>query len=440
MGAIVDNMSTVPVIGGMRSELETQAAVQSSVSIKHGSVLDFVHLLQGASIDLNALFNQFYDYDLADMGNLMQYLRSAAFNGEPSAQRLLFHLELMQSVSRSDYQRWKKLLQELRYHSNLSPESNQFVKEQDVESFLHNLLLQKLGLEIKAEPETRVNQLAFLRSLFTFLESWQSLISEDPNLIVLFQFINRYGSLPKYYLENNIPRRSVQLMAELGYDTDYLVFGQGEILSMGPSKDDQPEIWKNRLIQTIKETLGGKDKEPIIDIGFDRFKVFYQIKDDYELLKEKEDKAAGLRIIEYLIPKLEHRSAILLRNGDIVTHNQMSSLVHRLQALRKLLKDDSEKLPAPQQLRAIRSPKLLPELLFDNTRLACCLFKPTGLFHGEISLLLLDPATPMIEFWLDPYPEFLGLATLYPGKNAKGEKNVSSGCASRTAANSVNCG
>src|SRR6185369_16201140 len=40
------------------------------------------------------------------------------------------------------------------------------------------------------------------------------------------------------------------------------------------------------------------------------------------------------------------------------------------------------------------------------------------------SRLLLDPATPMLELWQDPYPEILGLATLYPGTNARGERAI----------------
>ena len=88
MGTIVDNMSTDSVIGGMRAELETQAAVQSSVSIKHGSVLDFVYLLQGVGIDLYTFFSQFYDYDLADMGNLPASDRNERLMGWPFYRRL----------------------------------------------------------------------------------------------------------------------------------------------------------------------------------------------------------------------------------------------------------------------------------------------------------------------------------------------------------------
>ncbi|MGH9629167.1 MAG: hypothetical protein ACRD7E_12660, partial [Bryobacteraceae bacterium] len=124
-----------------------------------------------------------------------------------------------------------------------------------------------------------------------------------------------------------------------------------------------------------------------------------------------------------LLPILEQRQQSLLKAGDVTGEVQVKQCVMELLALRRMVNGDYGLMPH-QRLVARRSAKLIPELLFDNTRLSCCLFKPNGLFHGEIVRLALDPATPILEFWLDPHPEFLGLATYYVGRNARGERTV----------------
>ncbi|MFH0301456.1 GNAT family N-acetyltransferase [Bradyrhizobium sp. 31Argb] len=305
----------------------------------------------------------------------------------------------------------------------LSPEVAHFVDDLDLENRLHAFLVGKFGLVPLTQVEPRKQRTAFIRSTLRFLESFAALTAADPNLALLYQTVNRFGSIQAYYAEHERPRRTVRRLVELGFDVDHIVFSRDELASLGAGEEDLRKPWAAWLRDTIQRLLGSRDEEPEIDLGLDRKKFFGVIKQDYQALLKDEDEASGLRLVNRLLPELERRQEALLRNGDLINETSVKQIILELQAIKKKISGDAEHLPT-QRLVAIRSPKLVPELLFDNTRLSCCLFKPNGLFHGEICRLILDPATPIIEFWLEPYPEFLGLATLYLGLNARGERTI----------------
>ncbi|MBI3280200.1 MAG: GNAT family N-acetyltransferase [Acidobacteria bacterium] len=391
-------------------------------SYEHGTLGQFVAFLQAAGIAPEAALAFLQSLDLTDLANVLEYLKVAVLDGSFNPQRLLFHLELIKLIPPAQYSHWRKLLQDIRYKSRLSAGNSAFVRDEGIEEHLHDLLLEQLGLEKAAPREPRVRQMAYLRSMLAFFENWESLVTADPNVPLLIQTVNRYGSIQQYYAAHATPRRTVQRMVECGYNAAYFVFGRQEIVSLGPSAAEPGETWATRLASIVKRVLGSRDQDPELDLAIDRHKFFHEIKDDYTEVKQHADRAAGLRLISRLLPALAHRQEALLRNGDVVAEARLQQCAMEIVSLRSQL-SAADHLQ-PQRLVAVRSPKLVPELLFDNTRLACCLFKPHGLFHGEICRLILDPATPLIEFWLEPYPEFLGLATLYAGVNGQGERTI----------------
>jgi hypothetical protein len=124
----------------------------------------------------------------------------------------------------------RRFVREVRHGTQLSSEISRFVETEDVENRLHALLLVKFGLAQYAKCQPRTRRIAHLRSTLTFLENFSSLTGADPNLSLLFQVTNRYGSIQKYYEDGDAPRRGVQRLVELGYNTDHLVFGTEEIL------------------------------------------------------------------------------------------------------------------------------------------------------------------------------------------------------------------
>jgi ribosomal protein S18 acetylase RimI-like enzyme len=387
-----------------------------------GSLGELLYLLAAAGVSTNDVLRASAGIDTSHFGSILQYLRAATQDGTNSSEKLLFHLELAFSIPPGQLGKWTRLVQEVRFRPVLSKEMKRLL-ESDIEDRLWDSMVARCGLDKGAAREPRPQQMAFLRGALAFLESWRSLLTADPNVGAVVQLVNRYGSIQAYYAEDERPRRTVHRLMELGYDTDYLVFGRQEILSVGANSPDDADTWSERLQMTIRMILGRRDEPPEVELDWDRRKVYHDIRLDLDAVREAGDMEAGLRIISLLLPYIEHGQATTLRNGDVVAESQLNQVLMELLAVRKLLLGIPSQSPA-QRLVAIRSPKLVPELFFDNTRLSCCIFKPSGLFHGEICRLILDPATPIVEFWLEPYPEFLGLATFYAGVNGRSERTI----------------
>jgi ribosomal protein S18 acetylase RimI-like enzyme len=404
--------------------LGVQSADEAIQPIANGSIWDVVTRLSQLGAPVDRLVTFILGLAPHFVGPFLRYLQMAALDDEEfSHERLAVHLDIALAIHPRHYELLRRFVSEVRHRMKLSPEVVHFVEDLALEGRLHGFLVSKFGLVPLAQVEPRKQRTAFLRSTLRFLESFGALTAADPNLALLYRTVNHYGSIQNYYAQHDRPRRTVQRLAELGFDVDHIVFSRDELLSLGPGEDDLRKPWAAWLRDTIQRLLGSRGEEPEIDLGLDRKKFFGVIRQDYQALLKDEDEASGLRLVNRLLPELDRRQEALLRNGDLVGETSVKQIILELQAIKKKISGDAEHLPT-QRLVAIRSPKLVPELLFDNTRLSCCLFKPNGLFHGEICRLILDPATPIIEFWLEPYPEFLGLATLYLGLNARGERTI----------------
>jgi GNAT superfamily N-acetyltransferase len=421
--------ANAPGWGGINPSLSRAAmpgggAANATGAYAADSVGEFLVRLQQYGVCLDSLLAFAWHLDPVSLGRYFQYLRAAALEDGPfTFERLSLHLDFARAAHPSQYDVMRRFIREVRHGTQLSSEVVRLVETEDVENRLHRHLLTKFGLAQHTKCHPRAHRIAYLRSALTFLEDFSSLTAADPNLALLFQLINRHGSIQKYYADDDAPRRSVQRLIELGYDVDHLVFGNEEILSLGPSKGAVQKPWAIWLEDTIRRLLGGRDSEPEIQIGIDRHKFFFGIKADFLNLRNQNSENAGIRLINKLVPELESRQTALLHAGNLVAEAQVKQIILELHAIRKQICGDVDHLPG-QRLVALRSPKLIPEVLFDNTRLSCCLFKPNGLFHGEICRLILNPATPLIEFWLEPYPEFLGVATMYAGINARSERTI----------------
>ncbi|WP_163155747.1 GNAT family N-acetyltransferase [Bradyrhizobium uaiense] len=404
--------------------LGAQSAEKTIQPFANGSIWDVVTRLSQLGAPVDRLVTFILGLAPHSVGPFLRYLQMAALDDDEfSHERLAVHLDIALAVHPRHYELLRRFVSEVRHRMKLSPEVAHFVGDRDLESRLHGFLVSKFGSVPLAQVEPRKQRTAFLRSTLRFLENFTALTAADPNLAVLYRTVNRFGSIQAYYAEHERPRRTVRRLLELGFDVDHIVFSRDELLSLGPGEDDLRKPWAAWLRDTIQRLLGSRDEDPEIDLGLDRKKFFGVIKQDYQALLKDEDEASGLRLVNQLLSALERRQEGLLRNGDLISETSVKQIILELQAIKKKISGDAEHLPT-QRLVAIRSPKLVPELLFDNTRLSCCLFKPNGLFHGEICRLILDPATPIIEFWLEPYPEFLGLATLYLGLNARGERTI----------------
>lgn len=385
------------------------------------SIGELGYLLRNLGLNWDVFMHSIAIVDARDVGPFLEFLRSAALGPRASLPRLRFYLEFARTVFPHErFRDWARLLKELWGPNELSRDSTEFVEREEIVALLWRQLVLQCGSEPLVRHE-RVATVAHLRALFSALESWTLLTAEDPNLLLLALISDRFGSLAEYYKHYEAPRRTVECMIERGFDVDYLVFSDADIVPLDIAVKPTA-AWPLRLRQITKEVLGGADHRPRVDLRIDRQRFFHSIRQDYEALATREEPSFGVRLVDALLPVMEERQAQLFRTGELASETMLAEYLYELRSIRNALADEKQEVLVPRRLRARRSPKTFPDLLFDNVRLSCCLFKPAGMFHTEISRLLLDPATPLIEFWLDPYPEFLGLATLYAGVNATGER------------------
>lgn len=415
--------SVSPAAGGGSIRPRVLIAKPRRAAVAEARTLDALLAgIQELGFSPDEFFASLRQLELSAVAAVFGYLEFA-LEGERGSEALRFHLDLLSGVSPEDYSNWQNLLEQVRAREPLSADVRQFLEKGAVEDLLFQTALRYLGFEKVAELEPHPAQIAYLSSIITFLESWRSLATEDANVSLIFDAVNRYGSLQSYYSGHDLPRATIQRMLDEGYDTDYLVFGGQEILSAEAIQGRAPD-WPARLEQLVTQAVGTETDPPRVNIGVDRFKFINQIKDDLDAVRAKQDKQAAIRILDQLIPILRTRQQLLARRRLLVDQSALDQYKYDLEQVRARLREPNNQPRPVQTLRAVRSRKLVPELFFDDTRLGSWLFKPGGIVHGEISRLLLDPATPLIEFWVDPYPEFLGVATLYPGLNSGKRRTI----------------
>ncbi len=383
-------------------------------------LLDF----QSIGISNISFFNLLSNYKLNSISEIISYLNLVVNREDYHPENLLFHQRLLSIILPKHYKALSKLLQENYHNIDFSEETINFIEDEKIVNIVDEILFQCMGLLYSKTELHPTNINLNLRSKIKLLESISTLLSEDPNIILYFQMISTYGDLQSYYQNNKITSEVLRKISHKGFDTDYIIFNSSQIHSIGPSKLEKQTEWDERLIQIIKKILGSKDEKPEVDIKQNRNKLFNTIKDHYALLKNKKDKVAALEIINLISPALDKGHSILKKQNKLDEEVKLDNLKLELDYIKDILQNYEGKLPKPRKLYAVRSSKNIPELLFDNKRLSCCIFKPTGLFHGEITRLTLNPTTPIIEFWLEPYQEFLGIATLYLGVNRLGQKTI----------------
>jgi GNAT superfamily N-acetyltransferase len=395
-------------------------AAESDTSL--GSLLD---LLQQAGVSPSYLLQSIRNFDVDVVADLLRYLKIALVGRDADPQTVQFHINLLGSIPPEKWAMWTKLVQQVLNQVEFSDEVRQFIEADGVEDFLYQLILRTMTIQKQAELEPRTHKEALAHAALEFMENATSVVGGDPNVAVLFDAVNQFGSLQAYYAKNAIPGATVQKVSERGFDADYLVFGRQEVHSVGKREGVGPQPWSDRLEDLVNRVIGSTDRPPAVPVDVDRFKFRNEIAPDLELVRKNRDVRAGERVIDRLLAVLRQRKKALARARWVVGAAAVDDAIGQAEQLRSSLQaPDTETAGPPNRVMAIRSAKLIPELLFDDTRLGSWLFKPDGLIHGEISRLLLDPATPLIEFWLDTFPEFLGVAPLYPGLNAKKERTV----------------
>ncbi|NEU97915.1 GNAT family N-acetyltransferase [Bradyrhizobium uaiense] len=386
------------------------------------TVRDLGKLLTEAGLTWDAFTNAVWDLGVADAGNLLRYLDAAVFKVSATPEALRFHLRFLRSAPPADYPIWEDIVRSILDDRPLSNSSEHFLQSEGIDR-LWRLMLASVRQEKITEPDGRPDARLLVQSLFRFLELADALVADDPNIPVVLDAVNRFGSLQQYFSKHDVPHPAIRALASAGFDANYLVFGSQNVLSR--SREDQPErrtASGSGLDELITTIVGTEQAAPQIELGIDRFKFLNELADDREMVKTENSLPAARRLAARLIPLLRARKLVLQRLRLLVPASTLDEYIHRIERYAKV--SDAEKARALEKITARRSTKNVPELFFDDTRLGSWLFKPEGIVHGEICRILLDPAVPLLEIWQEPYSEFMAAIPLYPGFNANRQRCI----------------
>jgi GNAT superfamily N-acetyltransferase len=393
------------------------------------SLSTFAHLLEQAGFSLQSFLNGIWTLPVSQIAAALSYLEAAVLERNATPEALRFHLQFIETIPPPEFAHWQEVIRAV--FDNRPPPANvaALLRQGDID-VLWRRMLAAAQLHKVTDPETRSDPRLLVRSLFVFLELAQSLLAEDPNVAVVLDAINKYGGLQQYFNRDEIPRATVKKLLAAGYDANYLVFGRQEVLSQRrPARperasQEQQAGWLSELDKLVTQIVGTAESPPDIDLGVDRYKFLNELRHDREMMRDERSRPAARRVAQRLIPILSKKKAELQKARLLAAAARLDEYLglierHEDRAMRK---DSSE--PAPERLAARRSAKFVPELFFDDTRLGSWLFKPEGIVHGEICRILLDPATPVLELWLEPFTEFMAIVPLYPGFNTRRERCI----------------
>jgi hypothetical protein len=195
----------------------------------------------------------------------------------------------------------------------------------------------------------------------------------------------------------------------------------------------------------VRNLIGTKGTKPKITIpGLSPKKTYAMIKADYEK-GAAGDQDAAKKVLDYFVAELDKRkegaekAATDLQLAATAEGAKTDPVIRK--AMGKMRRTVKTYTSSKRQMEEVhdlvsgiagqieygvrsRGGKItasitrrnVPECFYDNKRLSCCIFKPGGASRDEISLLLLDPQTTLIEYWIEGSDEFMGTATMYAGK------------------------
>ncbi|MGH9627926.1 MAG: hypothetical protein ACRD7E_06250, partial [Bryobacteraceae bacterium] len=196
-------MSASPTFGATpvdvipRGRRRVAYASPAAYESQSGTIGQFFQALTSIGISQEAFLGYLQYVSLGTAGRILEYL-DTALEEDFTPERIYFHLELLRSVPSEKYGALRTLIDETR-RGRLTAPSLEFLKQTRLELALHRAMLGDAGLEQSADFEYREPKNAFLASAIRFLEFSQQLLSEDPNLVVVLDAVNRFGSLRSYY-------------------------------------------------------------------------------------------------------------------------------------------------------------------------------------------------------------------------------------------------
>ncbi|MFC1722755.1 hypothetical protein ACFL0V_01320 [Nanoarchaeota archaeon] len=269
---------------------------------------------------------------------------------------------------------------------------------------LNNEIRKKLDIAEIDSDLPRYTSLGFINAAIKVLDE------SDNNVKFLLKQAYLKGSVKEFLESDGNAQNTYKALKEHGYDTDFFV-ASGDVILERAGRGGEIGRWEDAYKSIVRTVLGSKDSQPKVNIPkLSRKKAYHQIKGDYHKGLAGDDESAK-RVLAFLTEKIDAIKDTKQYNRSLEElHDNISGVLGQI---------DHGIRSRGGKVTAKIGERMVPEVFYDHERLRCCIFKPRGASSGEIPLFVMDPQTTMVEYWMEGFDEFMGVATLYAGQDRK---------------------
>jgi len=229
-----------------------------------------------------------------------------------------------------------------------------------------------------------------------------------PGVDAAFRQAAQYGTLRESF--NHVPEaaKTIELLKMQGYDADFYVASGAEIAK---STHELGELidWKTNFEALTRRVFGTRAKRmPDLSIpGYQPGRLYMEMRADYNEAV-KGNRHAAINLVSRLLEIVSNIPDNLKSRPIVEFHDELSGLHSQI---------ESNSIVQGGSLTARIWARDVPDSLYHNEELACCIFLPDGAYRGESAKFVLDPQTTMIEYFANGQKPRRSVATLYAGKN-----------------------
>ena len=269
---------------------------------------------------------------------------------------------------------------------------------------LETLLQEEFGEQFHFRPPdfsgTNIERLGQMLSFFKD--------AKVPDVDAAFRQAEQYGSLRASFQYVPEAIKTIELLRMHGYDTDFYVASGAEIAK---STHELGELidWKTNFEALTRRVFGTRARRmPDLSIpGYQPGRLYMEMRADYNEAV-KGNRHAAINLVSRLLEIVSNIPDNLKSRPIVEFHDELSGLHSQI---------ESNSIVQGGSLTARIWARDVPDSLYHNEELACCIFLPKGAHKEESAKFVLDPQTTMIEYFANGQKPRRSVATLYAGKN-----------------------
>lgn len=235
-------------------------------------------------------------------------------------------------------------------------------------------------------------------------------MKNDSNISFLIQKYKEFNTIKKWLVENETTKSVIEKIKDHGFDAELYVASRKKIAETKADGSFSKD-WKEILKMVVMKLIGSKKNKILPKISIKNISpgsIFKRIKENY-FLALKEDKDAGKKVL------LELKNIISKIYENKKVPQCVIKILNDIECLEKVIDYGGVTSYRGAKIIAKVWKRKIPEDFYDSERLRCCMFLPSGEKKNEIPLLIMDPQTTLVQFYIQDISEPVAAATFYAG-------------------------